>query len=270
METHLVEIIKWAGGSVAIISGVSAWIGQIILTKKTEKHRHKTEADLRVIENKLSEKTAVLNNIIEVQKSNYSLSQEKRIDAISNAWKAINDFTFKIPKSIIFIQNALTEYEIENFMDEDPKRRSMLKDIDEMDQNAFIDSYSVMQNNLAIERPFLGEDLYSVINIYNAFLTRVVIFTLNGVANKKLKNWQNDKPTINLLSQVLNSDQMNYLMKNYLMSFDYANSEMEKLIVSKFNDLLSGKTASKNTIEHIEEARRALANIYVENLKTAP
>jgi hypothetical protein len=270
MKISVEGIIALCGGGSVIVSGLATWISQLFSNRKIEKWRSETESKLKILEYQLSEKSSILNNLIEVQKSNYSLSQEKRIASMTSVWKAINDFSFKIPKSIIFIQNALTENEIENFLDEDRKSNSKVKDIDKMDQNAFIDSYSVMQNNLAIERPFLGEDLYFLINIYNAFLTRVVIFTLNGIANEKIKHWHNDKPTINLLSQVLNSDQMNYLMNNYLMSFDYANTEMEKLIISKFNDLLSGKTASQNTIQHIEEARIALANIFKENLKTAP
>lgn len=269
MEVPYGEIIKWAGGSAVICSGIFVWIGQLVIANKIEKWRSFTESKLKILEHQLSEKTSILNNLIELQKSNYSLSQEKRIDAVSKSWIAINDFTFKIPKSIIFIQNALTENEIENYLQENSKNNRDLKDIDEMNQNAFIETYSVMQNRLSIERPFLGEDLYFLINIYNAFLTRVVIFSLNGIAAGKLKHWQRDKPTVNLLSQVFNSDQMDYLMNNFLMSFDYANKEMEKLILEKYDDLLSGKIASQSTIQHIDDVRKALANIYKENLKTA-
>ncbi|MEN4761625.1 hypothetical protein ABEG63_14905 [Chryseobacterium sp. C39-AII1] len=82
MEIPYGQIIAWAGGLSVVVSGVAAWIGQLYLSNRTESWRSTTEAKLKILENQLSEKSQILNNLIDVQKSNYTVSQEKRIKSI--------------------------------------------------------------------------------------------------------------------------------------------------------------------------------------------
>jgi len=275
MEIPYEEIIKWAGGSAVVISGVGTLIGQLILSNRAEKHRYeseaklkitenqlseKTETKLRIIENQLLEKTSLLNNLIEIQKSNYNFSQEKRINALDKIWRQTNDFLYSLPDSFLYVNN-LPESKYADYLDREefPENGDIRGELQNLEKEKdIVEKFREIRNNLTYERPFLGEDLYLRFHAYYTFVTRVFIHTLGGVEKNKLSHWQQDVYAKKLIKKTATEEEVVYMESNKKNSYSYALEVMEKQIVEQMSLLLSGKEATEYSMKQAEELREIL------------
>ncbi|MBL3549151.1 hypothetical protein [Chryseobacterium sp. KMC2] len=261
MEISYGEIIGWAGGLSVIISGVGTWISQLILSKRTEKWRSSTEIKLKVLESQLSEKTSMLNNLIDIQKSNYNFSQERRIVAIETVWKLYNEFMFNLPESIRTVNNirpeAYSEYlnKTEFKPDEDIKKDML--DIEENETFAVL--FSDMRETLTYNRPFLGEDLFYLINTNFMFVIKIIWNIIKGIEDNKLEHWQTDGYLLKLIAKVIPKEEYDFIIKYKRRSYNYTLDLFQKLIIESMNSLLSGKLASEHTIKHYKDIRVLLS-----------
>lgn len=271
MEIPYGEIIGWAGGSAVIISGVSAWIGQLYLSNRTEKWRFETEIKLKKLENELSQKDNIINNLVSVQKENYASSQIRRIEAIENVWKLFNEFMFSLPNSTINIHSLrLDEYDTyldkANF-DEDMDIKKDMCDMERDPSNVNI--FADLRNQLVFNRPFLGEDLYYKFHVNYTFIVRNILNILQSIANNKLHHWQDDLFLLKLVRKVMSKEDYEYITKYKKSSFNYTLEVLEKQIIESMNSMLSGKLASEDSRKHLDEIRTLLAEVD-SKLKIAP
>ncbi|MBD3904458.1 hypothetical protein NAL32_07410 [Chryseobacterium sp. Ch-15] len=255
MEITLSEIAALAGGTSVIISGVAYLVGQLVINSRTEKWRSQTESKLKILENQLSEKSNILSNLIDIQRANYSLSQEKRIAAVEDIWKMFNDFLFSLPKSFLYV-NSLRVNEYDGYLErstfpEDGDIKNDIKEI-ETDQKV-VDVFRDYRNKLIYSRPFLGEDLYTSIHSHYIFVVRIFLNTISQVEKNKLKHWQEDSYLKRLVDSALSEEDILVIATDKKNSFNYVLQQMERQILKNMNLLLSGKKASEDSHKHTEE-----------------
>ncbi|MDR6404583.1 MULTISPECIES: hypothetical protein [Chryseobacterium] len=260
MEISISEIITICGGASIMISSIVGFLTQRFADRQNEKWRLNTESELKRLESELAQKSSLISNIIDVQKSNYNLSQERRILAIEKVWKLMNDFLFRVPNSFIYVNN-LRESEYIEYLDKKEflPDTNIKEDIERMDNDEeFVEIFRELRNGLTYERPFLGEDLYYIFHSYYTFVVRVILHNINSVKKNKLTHWQEDSYSVKLISKIASKEDFDYILKNKKSSYNYTLELIEKQIVQQMNLLLSGKSASEYSIKHLEEIKKIL------------
>ncbi|CAI8913782.1 hypothetical protein [Chryseobacterium sp. IT-36CA2] len=256
MEMSISEIIAYCGGSSIVISAIVGFLAQKVSDWGNEKWRLGTESKLKTLENKLSEKTSILNNLIDVQKSSYNFSQERRIKAIEDVWNLICEFNFKFPKSIITVYSIYTEQEIERLINSNKDSVNWDKissGLSEINNEKFIEFYSELQRKISYNRPFLGEKLYYSFFAFTLFYSRLIFIAEVSLNRKELIYWNKDKTIIKLLKEHFSDDEYGLIFKNQLQSLNYTIGVLENKIIIEINNVLTGNTASKMSMEHLSE-----------------
>ncbi|KQT20255.1 hypothetical protein ASG31_17655 [Chryseobacterium sp. Leaf404] len=257
MDLTLQQVVGWAGGTSVIISGVAYLIGQLVINNKSEKFRFKTESKLKTLENQLSEKSSFINNMIDVQKSTYGYSQEKRILAIEEVWQLITQFNFEFPYTISIIYNVLTEDEINDLYKSSKQiseREQLLLELKEMQKSTFFDYYKTLQKKLTYHRPFLGKKLHKSILVANIFYSRLIMFVEKCVINEQLVHWHYDKPTMNLLKDYLSTDEYEFIIKcKENGSLSTTIGLLETKILNNIDEIITGNVATISSIEQAKE-----------------
>lgn len=265
MNISVTEIITICGGASAIVSGVVGFAAQRFADKRNEKWREITESNLKRLENELSEKSSIFSNLVDIQKSNYNSSQERRIKAIDRVWEKLEDLKSTISPNIPLLYNILLDQEIEDLNKDKPSDSSVFfkKQLDIIEYELFFEEINKFKKILFAERPFLGEDLWFNIEIYTSFLGRLIYKTQEGIALKKLKHWKWDDPIMNLLKTHITPEQLNTIAKNKTYSYNNITIIFENKIIDSVSNVLSGKIASDNSLNHIKILKNQLYDLEI-------
>lgn len=263
MEISVGEIITICGGASTIIAGIVGYVAQRLANKQNERWRLTTESELKRLENELSEKSSFLANLIDVQKSSYNFSQDKRISSIEKVWNNLEKVKQKISPTVEFIYNSITAEEINDLNKEDLSESGRL--ISRQLRNINYNDFFLESNNFTrvifSERPFMGENLWLMITLYNKFLERIMYLTQSGQANSTIKHWRHDSAIMEMLKYNFPSEQIVAISKVDVGSYDMICYIFEEKIIDQINDVLSGKVASNNSLEHIKLIKNLITKI---------
>ncbi|WP_159473618.1 hypothetical protein [Chryseobacterium sp. 18068] len=255
---------KWfiliCGGLTVVIPAIITFVAQKWSDYKNEKWRLNTEVKLKNLESELSEKTSLINNMIEVQKSNYSLSQEKRINYIEEIWGSISELNYVLPTSMInLFSRSDDNLKRISSLGESSREFSKAKDeIESTGTDEYIESYISIQKRLTSARPFLGEDLHQRFYVLYMFYTRIFAHFVNGIENKNLNHWSNDKQIIKVLKDALAEDEFKFITDTKHRNLTYITGILEGRIIEEINKVLSGNIATKTSIEHVKEIKELM------------
>lgn len=259
MEISIESIIAICGGSSVVISGVVGFFAQRLADRRNEKWRGDTEENLKRLENELTEKSTIFNSLIDVQKSNYGFTQQKRIESIDKCWQTLQHFKLSIPAIVVFIFNFLTEKELHSLFDDDKKQKqsNTLKAIVDSDFEEIYKLSKDFQNLLFSQRPFLGEKLYFIMQTYSVFIGRSMYVAEKGYLNDNLI-WRHDSSLMVILTTVLSSSEIDFITKQEMNSYRIASEVLENKIINIITDVFSGKVASDDSLEHIKHFKSQL------------
>jgi len=246
------EILLLFGGGTVIAPAIVTFLAQRLADAQNNKWPAKTDEKLEVIKTDLTNKNNVLSNLMDVQKSNYGVSQQRRIDAIEKIWVLLNDFRMAIPHTYSYILNFINENEISEFSD---YMENLSKDVDlEIDYHVddFLKLYKELEKTLRNERPFLSFEVWEKIYLFKNFIMNNMSFVIKNVEKNVFRHWQNNDDLVNLLKYSLRIESVNYICRHKQESFVTALAILESHIIESINDVLSGKIASHNTLEYIK------------------
>ncbi|KQR93291.1 hypothetical protein ASG01_08830 [Chryseobacterium sp. Leaf180] len=262
MELNFDEIIKICGGVSVVTAALFTVFWQLIQNRLNENWRRKTETKIKVLENNLSEKSNLLSNLIDVQKSNYSSSQERRISSVDKSWTLLGQLKVSVSSAIDFIYNSLTTKEIEELnTSESDSSLFLVPELGRINYEKFYTDAKEFEQIIFKERPFLGVDLALSFTVYARFLGRINHLTQYGIKKGNLTHWKNDKAIVHILQNFLNTSQVDAIIKQEMHTFDIICHMFEEKIMEQINDVISGKTASNHSFEHIKTIKESLSDI---------
>ncbi|MDR4892287.1 MULTISPECIES: hypothetical protein [unclassified Chryseobacterium] len=267
MDISIEGVVAICGGSSAVISGVVGFAAQRWADKRNNEWRAKTDTELKKLESELSEKTSILNNLINIQKDNYSASHQRRLEAIEKVWVSLESVKCKISPTIAFVYDGITEAEIEDLNSDNPTKSSIfiINQLKGIDYDSIFIQIQDFKKVIFCERPFLGDDLYVSLNVYTIFLGRIANNTMTGISFKEFKHWHKDEPAINLLTDYFNEKEVQYLKRQTFFSYQLTIEMFESKIIDMIKDIMSGKVASTDSLTHIINFKKIL-----ETTNTAP
>lgn len=265
---NLKDAIKWlvliCGGLSVIVPAIIVFALQKWSDWKNERWRFSTETKLKHLENKLSEKSSLLNNLIDAQKSNYNVSQEKRINSIDEIWCELGKLKESVPSIAEIIYNDVTDDEIAYLNGNDmpeylqPLYRS-LKEAEDL--QGFFEASVHFNTKLFSVRPFIGEDVYLSLNVYNSFLGRKMVHLKDSIDENFFKHWKYDAVLVKMLKTFFPLQDISESLESEL-HVDHAICFLfEDKVLQEINDLLTGRIASNNSLEHIKMLQIAVADI---------
>lgn len=250
--TYILDLmLKYGTLIVTIIVGVWA--------RHKFNKQHNFNKDVELLKSQLMQNQAILNSAINSFASERQASQERRLIAIENIWKAVLLIRKRF-SSITFFYSILLPAE---YNDELKKHRII--NLDEIKENLML-SHEV---NLEEYRPFISEKLWMLFFTYKSFQNRIAVkFVMDGEKGK-LCDWREDSPAITQLSNVLDVDEVNYT-KNCkpFESLTVAINFIEYKILEEMNLLLSGAKVVENNYKNATKLAAAINANMQENQNT--
>lgn len=263
MENNIIQIIAGSAVVSSIVSVAGSIITKMIFDKKSEKLRSETEIKLKKVEHNFQQSNSNIQNLLEIQKSNYSISQERRILAIDKSWESIIEFRNSFPSSIRYIYNLLTDDEIINFLQEAdsvPELKVLKEELKSFDWGTIYIHNSDLQDTLSLKRPFLGDKLYFLLRSYNTIISRIYYLTADGFSKGSLYHWKNDQAIMNILKDILEENEIKHIVSRKTSVLNYTQEFVENKIVTEINAVISGNVASEDSFAHLSKLRNLFVN----------
>lgn len=252
MKINLLELVGILGGWTVIISAIIYFLFQKISERININWQEKSNLKLEKVKNQLSSKNQLINNLLNFQNSNFNLSHEKRLIAIGEIWGNINYSKKKIPSSLSFIFNILTENEIENLLTTTPPNdqvQFIVDDLYKFDKYEYFNDPHYNSDKIDIIRPFAGEELWLSFETYKAFLGRLAYKIHDDIKiNNKLTHWHNDSSIMLILKNYLTDNELNYIIENKMNSLKLVINLLDSKILFQMNNIISGSLATENAL----------------------
>jgi len=120
-----------------------------------------------------------------------------------------------------------------------------------------------VDNALEMQRPFLGERLWTLFFLYRAFSGRLAFRVVDGKQKGALPVWDADAGITDLLKTTLSSAEIETARSPKFGGPQYAINLFEQKIIGEADRWISGKSAAELSIEegqHLAEALRLAQN----------
>ncbi|MFZ3136142.1 MAG: hypothetical protein WA126_01985 [Thermodesulfovibrionales bacterium] len=99
-------------------------------------------------------------------------------------------------------------------------------------------------------RPFIGETLWLVFFVYQAFLQRLTYLIDDGLKKKKIAYWKEDKSFIDqILGVVIKPEELQQLFSNDIPSFNNVLNFLEFKALNDISEQISGKRMTEETVK---------------------
>ena len=251
-------LIKLIGGIGVIVIGFFSLFGKLILERAKVIWTRNANSELQDLKANLDKYNS---NLIGLQTSHLfhvQNSHNKRIEAIEVVWSALLEIKQNIPSPIGLCLQILADEQFTNeILDKAGSpggtyEKSFGKVLSQMDEA--VDTFFVARASYKVDnvRPFLNPDLYDLYKTYTGVVGRTLFQFIWHYKKDKLTCWKNDETITNLLKQVLNEKEYQYILSVQIGSFNTRTNLLEVKMLDKMNTTITGTDRSSDTIKHIK------------------
>lgn len=264
----VVAIVISVGGSGMIILGVSAWIGKYLsdrfllrasakYTKELEDIRNRYTAELEQLRAEFAERRDLYSSVMDMLSSGYSAAHQRIVVAHEVLWKRLLEIR-EFASSYLFFYWLVRPHEYDSIL----RRGDVIPRTTEDDFNHQARNLS---QELEAHRPFLGEKLWLLYQVYHTFALREVFKVVKGVAKGKLYEWDknldghDDIATMRLLRSVFAESELKNVMDTTEIGVPQRIMALIELqILVEMNRWLFGKQLVEMGIEERQRVEIAL------------
>ncbi len=178
-------IIASIGGIGVIIGSVFAWLGKVWIDRIYLKTSAQYQRDLEDLRNAATERRDLINSLLTVISNQRSKSYERILDSVEVVWSKVLEIS-AFTRNLVFLHIILPPKAIENATE---KVFASLPNISFSELTGTVDR---IVSEVEKVRPFIGEKLWELFFIDDAFLARISWKVIEGKANGKLFPWDKD------------------------------------------------------------------------------
>ena len=246
LSCHIVELA--ISILTVLVTGVVTYISSAKLKKKD------AELESRIGENReqLSRQSSLIQSVLSQQEKSQSLTIELQAKAVEEAWKHVLRLR-KISGPCELIDRILYPNE---------RKGDILQAVGGLSQNLIEETLdSLFDNDLLEEyRPYLGENLWSQYETLRLFTGRVLFYLKKCWDADKPIVWQDD-PVLNQIldNSTLKIDALDRCRSLNLGFIQLARQELENEVLSSIHKILTGESASKESLETLSVIGAALS-----------
>lgn len=258
-------LIKLIGGLSIIISSIISFTAYFIKDYFINKWKLKYQLEIERLKGQQSQNNSLLSNLTNSISNIYLASNEKRVQYLEKVWLNMLEFKNQLPFELIFYYSYLYKDEIININSD---KNKFIRD--GLSKYKIEEIVNLIKNSLVeLEkcRPFIGDNIWLVLNTYHTFLGRLAFLLFDGIKQGKVNYWKDDNEfVIPLLSTVITHEELNRLLESEIKSFRNVVNFLEQKAIIDINEQLSGKRMSEKTVEQALKLSE-LTNEKLEKLK---
>ena len=265
--TILWSIFGSASLTLALVFVLRTWISERLRQSiaheyalKLEAHRAVLKAEYDVALERIrvdnAQQTAIQAAAIGSFAEGHKAAHERRLQAVSTAWKAILALAYNTPPAL-FIEDHMTREEYPQFFS-DPSYTLQLDSLSEGTLFNFIKNTSFEVEDI---RPFIGETIYSLFAAYQSLISVAIYKLLDGKKKRRIEPWFEDRQVRELLERILTHEELQQFNNLRIAKFKWLAKTMHNKIVEHMAHVVSGEASATTGLDHarrIVEAVRAL------------
>jgi hypothetical protein len=264
---NFADIMKVAAGIIAsvgcagvIILGLSSWLGKVWadrISLKTsaryeqeiEELRNRYNTELELSRAEIAERRDFMNSLYKSMSGGYLLSHQCILDSIAVLWKKTLEMR-ELTSGILFMYAILLPEEVETLPIEKIFDMSIEMTIKDLTFSAHSITTEVEQ-----VRPFIGESLWRIYNIYQTFSGRLALKVLKGKSEGKIYNWNRtndgeyDEALFRALQFIFTEDELREIKDISIGAPQRIIGAIETKMLNEMNELTFGKHLVSFSIE---------------------
>lgn len=258
------------GGAGVVLAALMAWIGRIWentisirLTaqqnKELEALRNSYSIELEKLRAEVARQRDTLGNISTAISSGYMATHPHIVDAIKDLWSNILEVG-KLSSTYFLIHSVLTGDQIEKLTPEFSAKQIHIS------RDDFDRQFVELSNKVEISRPFVGERLWTIYHVYQAFALRTCIkMHLTQKKNGKLYAWHKDEEgrsdtfLFDTLRIVLAEDELKRITDMKIGAPSQVLNLLKNKMLSEMNELVLGRRMLSMSIEEQQKITEMLS-----------
>jgi hypothetical protein len=224
-----------------IISSLAAFF----LAWLNSRWKRKQDKEIETFKKNMDKEIEVMNSTLSLYTISYHLAQGKRFNAIETTWKNFYLYSEELSKFLYFYERLTTE--------EYNKGKIENKEIS-IPPYENIENIERHKNEINILRPFLGENLWSLLFVYDSFFCRVIYGLYSNFTKDKLVyKWTEDVKLFDVFGLIFKLETPVYkriidYTKIPLNGLRFIKISIETLIIEEIRKILIGKETVKEIL----------------------
>lgn len=290
LEISRSELFKIVGGAGVIIIGLSVWLSSLVAEKikqrwqrdnnlkiedskkqaniELENAKKSINIEIEDLKGKISQNNSVINTLLGQKGQVYQKVLDERIKASKRAWEVILDIKKEVPHFVSLVYDLLTEEELNKAnIDKDRGKGSLGDDIAKVSIQDIAVKQNVLLDELKKLRPFFSAKLSLLVDAYAGVIGRSTYLLINDYAASNIKLWINDQGLKQILINVLNENEMEYIYKElYFNHYSTTIDLLETKILNEINFMISGDSLVNDTIDQVNKITKIFAETAVNRI----
>lgn len=290
LEISRSELFKIVGGAGVIIIGLSVWLSSLVAEKikqrwqrdnnlkiedskkqaniELENAKKSINIEIEDLKGKISQNNSVINTLLGQKGQVYQKVLDERIKASKRAWEVILDIKKEVPYFVSLVYDLLTEEELNKAnIDKDRGKGSLGDDIAKVSIQDIAVKQNVLLDELKKLRPFFSAKLSLLVDAYAGVIGRSTYLLINDYAASNIKLWINDQGLKQILINVLNENEMEYIYKElYFNHYSTTIDLLETKILNEINFMISGDSLVNDTIDQVNKITKIFAETAVNRI----
>lgn len=245
------EIVQLIGGISVVVTGliIAAW--KLMFEKIIQSWKETSELRVSELRGWLEKENTILNSISQQYGESFQILLDQRIKAVNIYWRKILELKSTIPAIVKLSYDILHESEItyENLSCND-NFGPVINDLSIEDITNELTKHST---EIKIRRPFLSEELWSLMFTLQGFIGRSIYLIVDGYKKEKIKNWKKDHGIKQILSSNLSSEELEYAYDQSVKSYDTIIRLIENKMLQEIQLLISNEELTSDTLTAIKK-----------------
>jgi hypothetical protein len=245
-------LIALLGGGAVISAAAGAWVGGLVAKRIAHGWEHKHQRDLEAYKAESERDRSVLSAVIQSHSAGQAAATERRLVAVEALWSTVRLWRDESGVPLLFFGILVPS----EYNDHTPQMRARLDSLNEDNLHAF----SAENDKLELHRPFLGERLWLLFWVYRAFLGRLTYKLIKGYEAGDIRDWREDKPTVDLLRGTLSDAEMATVLESRLQAAQLVVDQLEHKMLTEMNRVVSGESRAEESFQHARKVRELITS----------
>lgn len=255
---EVLEIIAYLGGWAVLTVSIAVFIGRFFAERIADKLKIKwsgeQEEKLEQLRAEITLEHSIFTAILNSYSSSHQFSQSNRIKAVQTLWDSILE-TRKLGETPSFFFGILLEREYNTVYD----NGKIMSQLNSLSFDNTVGKIPPIIESVEKSRPFLGEHLWSLFQIYTILVGRVSWLLIEGINKKDIKSWHKDKYIQSILNEIFNEKEIQFITSKMIGSFKVATELLEQKLLFEILKIISGELAAESDLSKVKKLQELIA-----------
>lgn len=253
----------------SIAGSAVLWFGKNMLSERLKNAiKHEYDAKLSVINNDLKHqsdlqmiqlKASIEKESDKIRFAAASMGESQkiiiahRINGLEIIWKNVIDLRTQLPSILTLIDHIPTE-----FYKDISNNQELMSFANDLSIEKINQIFSSTTGQLELQRPYIGEYLWTLFQAYRSFLLQVCLKVEFAKKENVIPIWYQDPIIIQFIRSSMDEDEYNEMQAMATGKMGWVQRKYETKILAAISVIMSGKEFGEETLQQIENMENAI------------